>query len=205
VRSGTTSLKQQVTVLTSAPPTGTPAAPPSPRSSPTTAPPPGSTWPTTGLTGTPGTSRTGDDHACLPCPRQQHSPHLEQLRMPGRYQAVPAVERRVHHRGRQTSIRQGMHERGTQPRGQSAEFVFGRQQPATKADQVGYLPGQHRLNEIQPSSRFPTSWCSRCAMGRSPVCATTSTSRQPQPPWDAICKRGYPGLHTPPRGCEYPR
>src|ERR1700728_1060050 len=39
------------------------------------------------------------------------------------------------------------------------------------------------------SSPFPTSLCSLCATARSPVCATTSTSRQQQTPWDAICRR----------------
>src|ERR1700728_3579845 len=39
------------------------------------------------------------------------------------------------------------------------------------------------------SSPFPTSLCSLCATARSPVCATTSTSRQQQTPWEAICRR----------------
>jgi hypothetical protein len=48
-----------------------------------------------------------------------------------------------------------MHERSTQPSGQGAEFVLGRQQPATKADQLGYLPGEYCLYEIQPSGEMP--------------------------------------------------
>ena len=32
------------------------------------------------------------------------------------------------------------------------------------------------------------SLCSPCATGRSPICATTSTSRPPRLPWDAICE-----------------
>ena len=48
-----------------------------------------------------------------------------------------------------------MHERSTQPGGQSVEFVPRRQQPAAKAGQLGYPPGEHRLYEIQPSGEMP--------------------------------------------------
>ena len=49
------------------------------------------------------------------------------------------------------------------------------------------------------SSRFPISSCSPCATGRSPVCATTSTSRPPQAPWDAISKPRPLATHEMPR------
>src|ERR1700733_15651714 len=48
-----------------------------------------------------------------------------------------------------------MPERSTQPGGQSTEFVLGRQQPAAKAGQLGYLLGEHRLYEIQPCGEMP--------------------------------------------------
>ena len=86
---------------------------------------------------------------------QQRRPDLEQFRMPGRYQAVLAVEGRVHHRGRQAPVGQGVHDRGPQPGGQRVEFVVGAQQPAAEADQFGYLPREHRLDEVQPGGEMP--------------------------------------------------
>jgi hypothetical protein len=48
-----------------------------------------------------------------------------------------------------------MRERGTQPRGQRFEFILGRQQLAAKIGQLGYLPGEHRLDEAQPGGEMP--------------------------------------------------
>jgi ketosteroid isomerase-like protein len=48
-----------------------------------------------------------------------------------------------------------MPDRCTQPGEQCVEFVLGRQQLATKFGQLGYLLGEHRLDEIQPRGKMP--------------------------------------------------